>query len=116
MARSKKPGDRKKKGSDEQVEILRMIWNEMKALNSQVGQTNERLDAVRVELKGEVDALRGRVLESEVRLATATTQLSSDVQELTGLIREWRHDHREDRAEVRARIVRLEEHVGLHKG
>jgi len=118
---------RKKNGresSDEQVELLRGIWNEMKGLNSRVDQTNVRLDAVRTELKGEigalrvelkseVEALRRRVVESEVRLATATTQLSTDVQGLSGLIREWREEHRSDRAEIKERLGRLEQHVGL---
>jgi chromosome segregation ATPase len=116
---------------DEQVQILRGIWNEMKALNAGVDQTNARLDqtntrldAVRTELRGEIEALRRelrdeidglrrRVVESEVRLATATTQLSSDVQTLSGLIREWREEHRADRAEIKLRLGRLEQHVGL---
>ena len=118
MATKKRNG---RKGSpDEQVEVLRLIWNEMKALNSGVDQTNERLDktnerldAVRVELKDERDALRRRVVESEVRLATVTTQLSSDVQDLSGVIREWREEHRADRADFRARLLRLERHAGL---
>ena len=112
---------------NEGVRILRAIWNEMKALNARVDQTNARLDqtnirldqtnikldAVRTELRDEINDLRRRVVESEVRLATATAQLSSDVQTLTGLIREWREEHRGDRAEMKARIARLEEHVGL---
>jgi predicted nucleic acid-binding Zn-ribbon protein len=105
---------------NEGVRILRAIWNEMKALNARVDQTNARLDqtnikldAVRTELRDEINGLRRRVVESEVRLATATAQLSSDVQALTGLIREWREEHRGDRAEMKARIARLEEHVGL---
>jgi predicted nucleic acid-binding Zn-ribbon protein len=68
----------------------------MKALNARVDKTNERLDAVRVELKGEIDllrrelkdeidSLRRRVVESEVRLAMTTTELSSDVRELWGV-------------------------------
>jgi len=98
--------------SDEQVEILRAIWNEMKALNARVDktnacldqtnarldETNARLDAVRTELKVEIaglrselrdemGSLRNRVVESEGRLATATTTLSGNVQELSGLIR-----------------------------
>ncbi len=112
----------------EQIELLRAIWNEMKAvkaslesqfeatrreLGTRIDQTNERLDAVRGELKDEMDGLRRRVVESEVRLATATTQLSTDVQQLSGLIREWREEHRADRAEIRARLTRVEEHVGL---
>jgi len=117
------PGKRR---DDQQVEILRAIWSEMKALNAGVDQTNARLDqtnarldqtnarleAIRVELRDEIDGLRRRVVESEVRLATATTQLSMDVQALSGLIREWREEHRGDRAELRARIARLEERVG----
>lgn len=75
-------------GPDEQVEILRAIWAEMKAVHGQIKETNARLDAVRIEVKDEMDVLRRRIVESEVRLATATTQLSGDVQELTGLIRE----------------------------
>lgn len=120
---------------DEQVKVLRAIWTEMKALkaslereleatrvelgsridqtNARLDQTNARLDAVRSELKDEIDGLRRRVLESEVRLATAVTQLSTDVQSLSGLIREWREEHRADRAEMRVRLNRLEEHVGL---
>jgi chromosome segregation ATPase len=121
-------------GGGEGIRILRAIWNEMKALNARVDQTNARLDltntgldAVRTELRGEiealrrelrdeVDGLRRRVVESEVRLATVTTQLSSDVQALTGLIREWREEHRTDRAEMKLRITRLEEHAGLSPG
>ena len=110
--------------ADEQVEILRAIWNEMKGLNGRVDKTNDRLDAVRVEVKGEiaelrtelkseVDQLRRRVVESEVRLATATTQLSTEVQSLGGLIREWREEHRSDRADIRHRIERLEDRVGI---
>ena len=110
--------------ADEQVEILRAIWNEMKGLNGRVDKTNERLDAVRLEvkyeivelrteLKDELDQLRRRVVESEVRLATATTQLSTEVQSLGGLIREWREEHRADRADIRHRIERLEDRAGI---
>jgi predicted nucleic acid-binding Zn-ribbon protein len=126
---------------NEQVELLRAIWNEMKALNGRVDQTNARLDqtnarldqtnarisetnarldqtnarldAVRTEIRDEIDGLRRRMVESEVRLATATTQLAGDVQVLSGLIREWREEHRADRAELRVRVARIEEHVGL---
>ncbi|HWB74383.1 MAG TPA: hypothetical protein VG755_05495, partial [Nannocystaceae bacterium] len=31
-------------GSDEQVEVLHAIWNELKGLNSRVERTNERLE------------------------------------------------------------------------
>ena len=105
-----------KRRGDEQLQVLRAIWKEMKALNGRVEQTNARLDAVRAELREEIDGLRRRVVESEVRLATATTQLSADVQALSGLIREWREEHRADRAELRTRIARLEERADLTSG
>lgn len=116
---------------NESVEILRAIWNEMKALNSRVDQTNQRidqtnqrLDALGLQLKGEidllrrevtneVDLLRRRIVESEVRLATTTTELSADVRELSSLIRDWREEHRADRAEMKMRLGRLEDHVGI---
>jgi hypothetical protein len=122
------PKTTRRRGDGEQVELLRAIWNEMKAvkaslesqfevtrreLGERIDQTNARLDAVRQELRDEMDGLRRRVVESEVRLATATTQLSSDVQQLSGLIREWREEHRADRAELRARLTRVEEHIRL---
>lgn len=116
--------------SDQQVELLRSIWGEMKALRAslesqleatrcelggRIDQTNERLDSLRTELKSEVDGLRRRVVESEVRLATATTALSNDVHELSSLIREWREEHRADRVALAARVSRLEEQAGAHE-
>ena len=111
-------------GDREQVEILRAIWNEMKGLNGRVDKTNDRLDAVRTELKQEISglrieltsesgALRQRLVESEVRLATATTALPGDVRDLSGLIRDWRQEHREERAELRTRVDRIERHLSL---
>lgn len=116
-----------KRGGNEQVEILRAIWTEMKGLNARVDQTNARLDqtnarldqtyarldAVRTEFREEIDTLRRRVVESAVPLATATTQLAAEVQSLSGLIREWREEHRADRTELRTRVTRLEERAGL---
>ncbi|MGI5861162.1 MAG: hypothetical protein ACOX6T_03785 [Myxococcales bacterium] len=116
--------------SDRQVELLRSILGEMKALRAsfesqleatrrelggRIDQTNERLDSLRAEMKSEVDGLRRRVVESEVRLATATTALSNDVHELSSLIRDWREEHRADRAALSARVSRLEEQAGVHE-
>ena len=115
-----------------EVTLLRGIWEEIKALNqridhvridlagridqtnAQLGQTNARLDLVRDELKSDNQDLRRRLTESEVRVGTALTELSSDIRDLHGLIREWREEHRADRAELRGRVDRLERHAGLH--
>ena len=81
-----------------ELEVLRAIWGEMKALRTsfreelettrteiagRVDITNSSLDS----LKGEFDSLRRRVTESEVRLATATAELATESRELTHLIR-----------------------------
>ena len=78
----------------EQVEILKLIWNEMKALNTRVDGLRGEMSETRAELKdSQVEARAAtqspqrRMTESEVRLATATTQLSADVNDLSGLIR-----------------------------
>jgi uncharacterized protein YlxW (UPF0749 family) len=110
MAKQRRP---KVPSEDPQLAVLRAIFEEMKLLNARVERTNERLDAVRTDVTDELDHLRRRVVESEVRLATATTQLSGDVQTLSGLIREWREEHRSDRAEMKDRVARLEQHVGI---
>lgn len=111
-------------GDSSELEVLRMIWNEMKALRASLHQelqetrdelgtridsTNKRLE----ELKGEFDSLRRRVTESEVRLATATNELAAETRELMHLIREWRDEHRTDRADLRSRVARIEDHLGL---
>ncbi len=118
--------------SDEQlIEILRNIWNEMKALKaslesqltttredlgSRIDQTNERLDQTNERLdqtNERLEDLGRRVTESEMRLATATTELAGDVHVLSDLIREWRGDRRADRSRLEKRVTRIEEHVGL---
>ena len=76
-------------------------------------ELKDELRAVREDLKDDIDGLRRRGTESEIRLATATTQFASDVHELTKLIRSWREEHRGDRADVQARLLRVEQHVGL---
>jgi hypothetical protein len=42
--KKKRNGSKRGQPGDEQVTILRAIWNEMKALNARVEKTNERLD------------------------------------------------------------------------
>ncbi len=114
--------------NDQQTEILRLIWQEIKALKSsfetRLDATREelssRLDATREELSSRIDetnerldAQHRRTTESEMRLATATTQLAGDVQGLTGIIQQWREDHRTDRETLARRVTRLEKHTGL---
>jgi len=120
---------------DEQVELLRAIWSEMKALNGRVDTTNATLhgevgaltaelhasfDGLRSEFKEEFFALRTdlktevrRNLERDVRLGTAVAELSLDVRELTGIVHAWRDEHRLDREDLRERVARLERRVGL---
>lgn len=109
---------------------MKALNKRVDTLNDRVDTTNERLDAVRTEVKAEIARTSGelrselaasraelredlasshaevgrRVTASELRLANATTQLAGDVQQLSGLIREWRDDHRAERAELRARV------------
>jgi chromosome segregation ATPase len=106
MAKSNGNGTR---SQDERVEILRQIWNQMKALNGRVDKTNDRLDKTNERL----DGTNERLETLSRRLTVITSQLSTDVQSLTGLIRDWRQEHREDRAEIKLRLERLEAHVGI---
>lgn len=126
-------------GVGEQTEILRAIWNEMKGLRSEfkseistmrtelggridavrtelggrIDQTNARLEAVSAEMRGENGELRRVMTQSDVRLATALTELSGDVRTLSGLVRDWRDDHRRDRELLVERVGRIEKKVGL---
>jgi phage shock protein A len=83
--------------NDEQTELLRGIWNEMKELgknlgsridqtNTKLDQTNSRLDQTRDELRREIrqtnvrleqlrDELSTRITQSEIHTATAITDL-----------------------------------------
>ncbi len=124
---------------DQQVEILRLIWNEVKAtkvsletrLETGLRTTREelcaRIDQTREELGARIDGLGAsieqvnetvdaqgrRITESEMRLATATTELARDVHELSGLLREWRQEHRVDHKGLKRRVENLEDHAGL---
>ena len=69
-------------GTDEQTELLRGIWNEMKTLNS-------RIDKLRVEMHDGFKTVEKRVDNL-----------------LLG-------DHGREHAEFRARMTRVEEHLGL---
>ncbi len=127
---------------DEQVELLRGIWSEMKGLNGRVDTLNGRVDTLneslrremgalrsefgeqlgglRTEIKGEIGELRidlkveaRRNVERDLRLGTTIAELSLDVRELTGIVHAWRDEHRIDREDLRERVARLERRVGL---
>jgi predicted nucleic acid-binding Zn-ribbon protein len=121
--------------NNEQTELLRNIWNEIKSVNqnlsSRIDQTNERLDLMNKELRGEIasskidlgrridqtnerlDSVRSelitRMTESEIRLATATNELALNVRSLSGIISEWRKEHRASTEQISQRVTRLEE-------
>lgn len=101
---------------DEQVELLRGIWNEMKALNGRIEKTNDGLAELRgevrtglaevrgeigelraevrtdlTELRDRIDATHSRSFHRDMRLAGSISQLALDVRDLTLVIHEW-HD------------------------
>jgi hypothetical protein len=92
---------------DEQVELLRGIYDELKTLNGRIDT------AFRVELMSETDAIRRRDIERDVRLETALTELARDIRDLTVIVHDWRDEQRLDRAELRERLERLERRVGI---
>jgi hypothetical protein len=120
---------------DEQVELLRAIWNELKALNGRVDTTNaalhDEIGGLRSAVRDEMGSLRTeareeflllrtelkgegrRNVERDARLGTALAELSLDVRELTGVVHAWRDEHRTDREDLRERVARLERRVGL---
>jgi uncharacterized protein YPO0396 len=126
---------RRRSQGSEQIQILRGMWGEMKALNKRVDGTNDRLDRTREELGARIDSTnarldetktelvsrldalreetRHRLVETEVRLSTALTDLSHDVQQLVGVIRSRRSEQRGEHEDLRVRIERLEEHTGI---
>ncbi len=76
--------------SSEQVEVLRLIWQELKdlgrnlggridATNARLDETNARLDNVRIELKGEISGLRTELKEE---IAELRSELKADHSEM----------------------------------
>jgi septal ring factor EnvC (AmiA/AmiB activator) len=120
---------RKRNGShDEQLEVLRAIWGEMRALNGRIETTNlelrgvsgriERLEAGFARLEQQqaqtndrLERLERRQTEDSVRLATEVVAVAKAITEVRDLLREDRqlrakideHDRRiatlEERAE-----------------
>ena len=122
---------------DEQVELLRGIWNEMKALNGRVNTTNEELvslqrglattnerlgnleGAVHAGFRGlneRIDAVHERSVRADLRIATSLVALTSEVREMKEIVLVWHDEHRADRANLAERVDRLERHVGISRG
>jgi predicted nucleic acid-binding Zn-ribbon protein len=98
--------------NNEQTELLRNIWNEMKALGQNLGakidktnerldKTNERLDAVRIELKQEISSVRTE-LKQEIaqlgdrldRVETRLVSMDNRLMGVEGAIKELTVQHR----------------------
>jgi predicted nucleic acid-binding Zn-ribbon protein len=108
--------------NNEQTELLRNIWNEMKALGQNLGakidktnerldKTNERLDAVRIELKQEIAQLGDRLDRVETRLESMDNRLVG----VEGAIKELNVQHRWMSSFVEATFARHERDISRLK-
>ncbi|MEK6608724.1 MAG: hypothetical protein AABZ30_13775 [Myxococcota bacterium] len=101
-------------GNTEVLEVLRGMWGEMKTLNGRVNGTNERLERGFAELRGEVEALTVRVERGFGELRGDVKQLRGDVQTLGRRIDNvLLGAHGDEHADLRDRVTRIEQHVGL---
>ncbi len=120
----------KSKSSDgQQVEILRAIWNEMKALRasfdsqlgatrqelgSRIDQTNARLEQTNggiERLDGRFETMERRQTESEVRIASELVSVARAVDQVRDLLRE-RLDDRQRVDDLEGRVAALERRAG----
>jgi hypothetical protein len=98
-------------GSDEQTELLRNIWNEMKALGQNLGgridQTNTRLDQTNVRL----DRLESEVKDLRLDLNTMAGHMQSLADQqvmLTRVVRTVVDRQDAQIGDIRERLARLE--------
>jgi predicted nucleic acid-binding Zn-ribbon protein len=111
--------------NDEQTELLRGIWNEIKELGKNLGsridQTNAKLEQTRNELSARIDQtnaridqtnerleelrdeLSTRITQSEIHTATAITDLVGTLGEMKTLF--------SDRLDLRGRVARCEHDI-----
>jgi predicted nucleic acid-binding Zn-ribbon protein len=111
--------------NDEQTELLRGIWNEIKELGKNLGsridqtnakleqtrnelsarihQTNERIDQTNERLEELRDELSTRITQSEIHTATAITDLVGTLGEMKTLF--------SDRLDLRGRVARCEHDI-----
>jgi predicted nucleic acid-binding Zn-ribbon protein len=118
--------------SDEQTEILRGIWQELKDLGQNLGEridrTNERLDDTREALRGElaemrrellarIDGTNSRIDETNSRLdkvEEALKDLAGQQLMLTRYVGTVVDRHEQAIADLRERLARLEGQAGPH--
>jgi tetrahydromethanopterin S-methyltransferase subunit G len=103
--------------TDLTIEILKNIRDEVRAthgrfdqMDRRIDQTNERIDAVRAELRADISALRDQQVRTEVHLATelvantaALRALRDDLKDIGVRTRLEDHERRLDALEKRGR-------------
>ena len=115
MAKAKGNGT----SSDLTVQILREIRDEIRSTNRRLDdtradlsgrmeETNRTLGETRADLSARIDETNKRLGESEVRLATAILDLRTSLVEVRDLLK--------DQLELRHRVERIEQHLGLPPG
>ncbi len=120
-------------GSDEQLVVLQGIWSEMKSLNGRIDRTREELRdeiaRVRVDLRDEIAEVRAEIADTS---AILRAELSARIEEVSSRLDETRlevrsgfemlgkridnvyfGEHGQEHAELRQRIERLEQHLGI---
>jgi ABC-type transporter Mla subunit MlaD len=95
------------------IEILKDIRDETRGmrieLSERIDQTNERLDKVCAELKGEIRELRQAQVATETRLATALTDVVGALEDVKTLLRE---NYASTIRDLDRRVTALESRVG----
>ena len=97
---------------DEQVEILRAIWNEMKALNGRVTTTNSRLDDLKLEVIGVRSELKSEIGDLRSELKSEIGELRSDLRSEVGSLRSEMSGMRQDIDLVHRRSVERDMRLG----
>ena len=123
-------------GNTEVLEVLRGMWGEMKTVSARINTTNERLDRLGADLNARIDEtnerldrglsdLGARIDETNERLDRGLSDLGARIDETNRRLEigfghlTRRIDnvlvggHRDEHAELRDRVGRIEEHVGL---
>ncbi|MSP63466.1 MAG: hypothetical protein EXR72_24600 [Myxococcales bacterium] len=101
-------------GDNEQTEILRGMWSELKVINSslnaKIDTTNARLDGLRTDLKAEIRELGE---ETRAGLADLRTEMHDGFACLDARIDRIGEIAGDPVRDRRDRVARLEQHAGL---